>query len=80
MPTVETIDGFRFFFYSEERIEPPHIHVEKGGYETKFWLNPVKRAVGWEFPVKDLKKVREIIKEKQAFFIQKYNEHDSKKR
>jgi hypothetical protein len=80
MPTVATINGFRFFFYSEERTEPPHIHVEKGDCETKFWLNPIKKAVKWKFPVKDLKKVREIIKENQAFFIKEYHEHDSKKR
>jgi len=79
MPTVATIDGFRFFFYSEERTEPPHIHVEKGDFETKFWLDPVKKAVNWNFPVKDLKRVRDIIEENQALFIQKYNEHDSKK-
>jgi hypothetical protein len=62
MPTVATIDGFRFFFYSEDRTEPPHIHVEKSNYETKFWLDPVIKAVEWKFPVKDLQMVREIIK------------------
>jgi hypothetical protein len=50
MPTVATIDGFRFFFYSEERTEPPHIHVEKGDFETKFWLDPVKRQSTGIFP------------------------------
>jgi hypothetical protein len=79
MPTVAIVDGFRFFFYSEESTEPPHIHVEKGDYETKFWLDPVKKATNWEFPIKDLKKAHEIIKENQALFIQKYHEHDSKK-
>ena len=28
MPTVLRIDGHRFFFYSLEGQEPPHIHVE----------------------------------------------------
>ncbi|WP_414707529.1 DUF4160 domain-containing protein [Rhodoferax sp. UBA5149] len=28
MPTVLRISGFRFHFYSDERMEPPHIHVE----------------------------------------------------
>jgi hypothetical protein len=30
MPTVLVVDGFRFFFFSNEGFEPPHIHVEKG--------------------------------------------------
>ena len=28
MPTVLKIDGFRFFFFSDEH-EPIHIHIEK---------------------------------------------------
>ncbi|MCI0750676.1 MAG: DUF4160 domain-containing protein [Flammeovirgaceae bacterium] len=28
MPTVLRIGPFRFHFYSDERNEPPHIHVE----------------------------------------------------
>ena len=43
MPTVLRISGFRFFFYSLEGSEPPHIHVEHGGSVAKFWLNPVAR-------------------------------------
>jgi hypothetical protein len=45
MPTVFQDRGFRFFFYSNEGYvrEPPHIHVEKGGAEAKFWLNPQVR-------------------------------------
>lgn len=30
MPTVLRVDGYRFFFYSNEGNEPPHIHVESG--------------------------------------------------
>ena len=27
MPTILRRDGYRFFFYSKEGKEPPHIHV-----------------------------------------------------
>lgn len=40
MPTILRKDGFRFFFYSNEGGEPPHIHVEKGDAEGKIWLEP----------------------------------------
>jgi hypothetical protein len=30
MPTVRHIGAARFFFYSDEGAEPPHIHVEQG--------------------------------------------------
>ncbi len=42
MPTVLRTRSFRFFFYSNEGRprEPPHIHVEQGEREAKFWLRP----------------------------------------
>jgi hypothetical protein len=30
MPTVRVIGPYRFYFYSHEPNEPPHIHVDKG--------------------------------------------------
>src|SRR5882757_10333220 len=44
MPTVLRVSGFRFFFYSLEGSEPPHIHVEHGDNVAKFWLEPVSLA------------------------------------
>ena len=44
MPTVLRVAGFRFFFYSLEGSEPPHIHVEHGDNVAKFWLSPVDLA------------------------------------
>jgi hypothetical protein len=42
MPTALRLDGYRFFFYSDEGNprEPPHIHVRQGRNEAKFWLQP----------------------------------------
>lgn len=39
MPTVLTLEGFRFYFFSEEGAEPAHIHVKKGSAKGKIWLN-----------------------------------------
>lgn len=44
MPTVLRAAGFRFFFYSMEGDEPPHIHVEQGDSVAKFWIDPVNLA------------------------------------
>src|SRR5258708_4053139 len=30
----------RFFFFSNEGNEPPHIHIEDGDGYAKFWLDP----------------------------------------
>jgi hypothetical protein len=44
MPTVLRLEGYRFFFYSDELNEPPHIHVTSGGKSAKLWLDPVELA------------------------------------
>ena len=41
MPTVLRVNGFRFFFFSNEGGEPAHVHVEREDSYAKFWLNPV---------------------------------------
>ncbi|MEO5493123.1 MAG: DUF4160 domain-containing protein [Sphingomonas sp.] len=44
MPTVLRLNGYRFYFYSHEPNEPPHVHVDKGGATLKAWLDPVALA------------------------------------
>jgi hypothetical protein len=40
MPTIFIVNGFRFFFYSNENNEPAHVNVRKGGANGKIWLLP----------------------------------------
>ena len=40
MATILLVLGWRFYFYSNERNEPPHIHARKGEAECKYWLKP----------------------------------------
>ena len=44
MPTVLVVNGFRFFFYSNENNEPIHIHIEKAEASAKYWLNPIEEV------------------------------------
>jgi hypothetical protein len=38
MPIVLRSGPYRFFFYSSDRKEPPHVHIERGQYGATFWL------------------------------------------
>ena len=39
MPTVLRVGPYRFFFWADERQEPPHIHVVAAENEASFgWL------------------------------------------
>ncbi len=77
MPTVLRIKGYRFFFFSLEGNEPPHIHVEFGEKVAKFWLDPVNLASSYGFRSHDLTEVRAIVIENRVKFLEKWNEHFS---
>ena len=47
MPTVLLIKGYRFFFFSNERNEPIHIHIEKAEKYAKFWIDPLFVAINY---------------------------------
>ncbi|MBI5078903.1 DUF4160 domain-containing protein, partial [Candidatus Saganbacteria bacterium] len=65
MPTVFIVDGYRFFFFSNEGNEPKHVHVEKAEKHAKFWLNPIMLVVNHKFNSSELKKIEEIIEERK---------------
>ncbi len=61
MPTILRERGYRFFFFSNERNEPPHIHVERAGNYAKFWLSPVRQDRSYGFRTNELSEIRRII-------------------
>ena len=48
MPTVLRIGRFRFYFFSNEGEEPPHIHIKAAEDQAKFWLDPIVLATARE--------------------------------
>lgn len=42
MPTVLRVGPYRLFFYTGDREEPPHMHVEREDKIAKFWLDPIR--------------------------------------
>ncbi len=77
MPTVLNIKGFRFFFFSLERNEPPHIDIEHGDCVAKFWLNPIQLASSNAFRSHELTKIRLLVIEHKKLFLEKWHEHFS---
>ncbi len=61
MPTILTKDGFRFFFYSHEGSEPPHIHIIGKGGEMKVWLNTLSISKVYNLSPKEQRIVLEIV-------------------
>lgn len=75
MPTVLNYSGLRFFFYSLEGTEPPHIHVERAHCTAKFWLEPVRLAGSHGFRSDELKRIRGIVVEQRAAFLEAWHGH-----
>ncbi|MCB9840400.1 MAG: DUF4160 domain-containing protein [Phycisphaeraceae bacterium] len=68
MPTVLEIDGFRFFFWSNENDEPPHIHVEKGRGVAKWWIDPPREAWSKGLKAGEKRKVARLVEEHAGLF------------
>ncbi len=77
MPTILRIFGYRFFFFSNEGNEPPHIHVEKAEAYAKYWLSPVELASSYAFNAKELNELRKLVVEYKTLFEQKWHEYFS---
>lgn len=74
MPTILRAGGFRFFFYSLEGSEPPHVHVERGDDVAKFWLDPVGVAETHGFRSHELTRLRAVVIENRERFLEAWNE------
>ncbi|QSV46642.1 DUF4160 domain-containing protein [Geobacter benzoatilyticus] len=75
MPTVLRIGSFRFHFYSDERNEPPHIHVETPEGECKFWLDPIVLARNKGVPPLVVRAIERLVFEHQVYLKEKYHEY-----
>jgi hypothetical protein len=75
MPTVLLLNQYRFFFYSRENSEPPHIHVEFGDKVAKYWLEPVELASSKRFRTHELTALREVVLLHRQEFIEAWHDH-----
>lgn len=75
MPTVLRVGRFRFFFFSNEGVEPPHIHVKAAEHEAKFWLDPVSLVANYGFRSRDLTEIERHIRDHQAELLEAWHEH-----
>jgi hypothetical protein len=84
MPTILLVNGWRFFFYSNENNEPIHIHCQKSGKEFKFWLNQkdfdIEEAYSYNLNVKDKREVKKIIFEYFELIEQEWTKFQSQRK
>jgi Domain of unknown function (DUF4160) len=75
MPLVLRVKGYRFFFFSSEGQEPPHIHVEQAERYAKFLPKPVALARSRGFRTGEIAEIQRIVEEHRALFEERWHEH-----
>jgi Domain of unknown function (DUF4160) len=77
MPTVLRIGPYRFFFYSADAPEPPHIHIERDDVIAKFWLSPVRLAASGGMTANELRRVEGLVEANAEMLLERWNEYSN---
>jgi hypothetical protein len=78
MPVILRLNGFKFFFYSNEGnpLEPAHIHVRNAEGEAKFWLTKeVKLSRNDGFDARTLRDLTRTVEQNQTLFVEAWNDY-----
>jgi hypothetical protein len=73
MPTVLRTGPYRFFFYAGDRVEPPHVHVERDDAVAKFWLEPVRLQQSAGFRRVELQRIRRLVLTNRDAILRHWN-------
>jgi hypothetical protein len=75
MPAVLRDGPYRFYFWSRENNEPPHVHVQRERFEAKFWLQPVELSGNWRFPRHELRLIERLVERHRDLLLERWHEH-----
>ncbi len=73
MPTVLRSGPYRFYFYSHEPNEPPHVHVDRDELSAKFWLDPIGLARNFGFTAREVNALESIVQTNQQNLLEAWN-------
>jgi hypothetical protein len=65
------------FFYSDDRDEPRHIHVEREGNTAKSWLDPVRYERSTGFNRKEILALEHLVAENQEKLRRSWDDYFS---
>ena len=73
MPTVLREGPYRFYFYSNEGSEPPHVHIDRDDQSCKFWLEPVGLAGNLGFSPRELRIIEGMVIDHSRKILEAWN-------
>ena len=74
MPTALHSGPYRFYFWSHEPDEPPHIHVDRDNLSAKFWLEPVDLARNRGFRPPELRQLQRLVEAHQTELLEAWHD------
>jgi hypothetical protein len=74
VPVIARVGPYRFFFYSNENDEPPHVHVQRERKLAKFWLDEVSLVESKRFAAHELREIEQIVVERRTAFLEAWHE------
>ena len=75
MPAILRQNGCRFYFYSHEPNEPPHVHVDRGEATIKVWLASLGFIKNRGFRAHEFGGIRTMAAEHRAMCLEEWHEH-----
>jgi hypothetical protein len=75
MPTVLRDGPYRLFFYSNEKHEPPHIHVQRDDCVAKIWLGRIGVAANYGFAAHELNAILRMVREHEQVVAEAWHGH-----
>ena len=74
-PTVLQSGPYRFFFFSTDRGESPHVHLARDRKIATFWLEPVRNEHDHGFAPNELNKISVLVQQHQAELLKAWHDY-----
>lgn len=75
MPTILHSGPYRLFFYSGDRGEPAHVHVERESSVAKVWLDPVRLERNVGFRAAELRRIERIVVDNESTLLEAWHDY-----
>jgi hypothetical protein len=75
VPTILRHRGYRFYFYSSDADEPPHVHVDHSGRTINVWLETLKIAYNDGYPMRTVTVVLDLVDRNRDQLLEAWREY-----
>ena len=75
MPTIHRSGPYRFYFFSHEPNEPPHVHIDRDEATAKVWLHSLELARSRGFRPKEINAILGIVAEHRTLLLEAWHDY-----